>query len=80
MWLLPLLSSPMVGMPSGLLNGQRHASAVDVVSARAPAPSRIGAGRDVQNHFSPALAEKRVKKSDTETFRYIEVVTCANVR
>jgi hypothetical protein len=69
MWLLPLLNSPIVGIPSGLLSGHKHARAVDVVNASAPAPSRIGAGRDDQNHFSPALAEKRVKKSDTDTFR-----------
>lgn len=69
MWLLPLLNRPIVGIPSGLLRGHRQAKAVDVVSAKAPAPSRIGAGRDDQNHFSPALAENKVRKSDTDTFR-----------
>ena len=47
-----------------------------MASARAPAPRRMGAGREVQNHFSPARAENRVRKSDTDTFRYIDVVTC----
>ena len=56
-------------MPSGLLSGHMHAKAVDVASASAPAPNRIGAGREDQNHPSPALAENNVKKSETETFK-----------
>jgi len=45
------LSSPRVGMPSGRLIGHTQAKKVEVVSAKAPAPSRIGAGADVQNLF-----------------------------
>lgn len=38
-------------MPSGRLIGHTQAKKVEVVSAKAPAPSRIGAGADVQNLF-----------------------------
>ena len=67
--MFPLRSSPKVGMPSGLLRGQRHARAVEVARARAPAPRRIGDGREDQNHCSPALAENKVRKSETDTFK-----------
>lgn len=63
-------------MPSGLLKGHIHANTVEVVKAKAPAPSNTGAGRDDQNHCSPALQLNNVKKSDTDTLRYIDVVTC----
>ena len=56
-------------MPSGLLRGHRHASAVEVARARAPAPKRIGDGLEDQNHCSPALAENSVRKSETDTFK-----------
>jgi len=68
-YVCPRRSRPSVGMPSGLLMGQKHASAVDASSAKEPAASSTGAGVDVQNHFSPARAEKSVRKSDTETLR-----------
>ena len=68
--------SPIVGIPSGRDTGQMHARIVEVVRARPAAASNMGAGRDVQNHRSPARAEKRVRKSDTATFRKMEVVIC----
>ncbi len=45
-----------------------HATTVEHVSANAAAPMRMGDGVEVQNQFSPARAEKSVKKSETATF------------
>lgn len=70
----PRLSKPSVGMPSGRLMGHTHANRVDMDRAKAAAPIRTGAGRELQNQFSPARAENRVRKSDTATFKKMEVV------
>lgn len=43
------LSSPSVGIPSGLLMGQMQARKVDAVRASEAAPSSIGAGAELQN-------------------------------
>ena len=67
-YVCPRRSKPSVGMPSGLHIGQKHASAVDASSASDPAASSTGAGVEVQNHFSPARAEKSVRKSETDTW------------
>ncbi len=67
-------SNPMVGIPSGRLNGQIQATIVDTVNAKAAAMIKIGAGLDSQNQSSPARAENKVKKSETATFKKIEVV------
>lgn len=69
-----LRSKPRVGMPSGRDMGQKQATRVLMLSATAPAASRMGAGLEVQNQFSPARAENSVRKSDTATLRKIEVV------
>ena len=69
-------SNPNVGIPSGRLNGHEHAKNVDIPNANPAAPSKIGAGFDDQNQSSPARAENNVKKSDTATFKNIEVVIC----
>ncbi len=70
-----LFSIPSVGIPSGLLRGQRQATIVEQVRAKAAAPSNIGDGLEVQNHDSPERAENNVRKSDTATFKNMEVVT-----
>ena len=73
MWGL-FLPKPNVGIPSGRLIGQIYANKVDIDNANDAATNNIGAGLDSQNHFSPALAENRVRKSDTATFKKIDVV------
>ena len=73
-YVCPLRSNPKVGIPSGLLMGQKQARNVDVNKAMEPAANNTGAGVDVQNHFSPARAENNVRKSDTDTLRYMDVV------
>ena len=50
------------------------AKMVDVVKATAAAMMRMGAGALVQNQSSPVRAEKRVRKSLTDTLRYTLVV------
>ena len=56
-------------MWSGLDLGQNIEIKVDEVKAIAAPNKRMLAGLTFQNHSPPALAEKRVKKSETETFK-----------
>ena len=68
------LVSPRVYIPSGLLLGQTHARMVEQLRAAVAAMSSITAGRVDQNQSEPPLDENRVRKSDTDTFKYTEVV------
>lgn len=68
------LSKPIVGIPSGRLNGQMQANKVDNERANPAAISKIGDGLEIQNQSSPARAEKSVKKSETATLRKMDVV------
>ena len=52
----------------------KHATAVDELRAMKAAATTMGAGFDFHQYLSPDLQEKSVRKSDTETFRYIIVV------
>ena len=56
-------------MPSGVLLGHTHARIVEHVNAADAAIKRMKAGRVDQNQSDPPLAENKVKKSETETFR-----------
>jgi len=47
---------------------------VDVPNATQPAASSTGAGLVSQKYFSPVRAEKSVRKSEMEIFRYMDVV------
>ena len=58
--------------------GQKQATIVDELKATNAAAVTIGAGVDSHQYCSPALQEKSVRKSETETFRYIIVVMCPN--
>ena len=51
---------------------------VDELKAMNAAAATIGAGVDSHQYCSPALHENSVRKSETETFRYIIVVMCPN--
>jgi hypothetical protein len=62
-------------MPSGELDGHEQANIVDVINANPPAAIKILAGGVAQNQFSPVRHEKSVKKSDIDTFKYIDAVT-----
>jgi hypothetical protein len=65
---------PSVRMPSGSDVGQNMARMDDIVNAATPPTRRVGAGLICQKNFGPVLALKSVRKSDTETLRYIAVV------
>jgi len=54
-------------MPSGLEAGQEMARMVERDKASVAAYIRKGAGRDEKKKFSPVRAEKRVRKSLTDT-------------
>ena len=75
-WYGALRARPNVYTPSIVEEGHDKAITVELVRAKQAAPNRMGAGWDVQNQSSPVLAEKRVRKSEMETFKYIDVVIC----
>ena len=68
-WYGALRARPNVYTPSMVDEGHVKAITVELVSAKQAAPKRIGAGWDVQNQSSPVLAEKRVRKSEIDTFK-----------
>jgi hypothetical protein len=45
------------------------------VRERPAAPSKIGEGIELQKKLSLVRAEKRVRKSEMDTFKYMTVVT-----
>ncbi len=53
--------------PSSSPLGQTQAIRVEIPRANKAANSRMLAGLDCQNQVSPARAENRVRKSDTDT-------------
>ena len=67
---------PSVQIPSGCESGQKIDRMEEIVKAMMPPMRRMAAGLTCQKNLGPVLALKSVKKSDTETLRYIAVVIC----